>query len=120
MIYELRCYDINPNRWEGHLEWCEQWAVPLFFDQFKFPLVGFFEVMPCDDPEHAEYTRKIGVRWILTWESMEERDRRWAELGASEALEAIAQKARDEDGNPLFHMGAEVTFMRSLPWSPIR
>ena len=120
MIYELRSYDINPDNWDEYRAWCETLAFPLFLDQFDFPLVGFFEVLPPVDRSEDFYTRTAGVRWILAWESMEQRDQRWAGLFASKEWETVAQESRDENGEPLFHLGAEVTFLKAWPESPMQ
>lgn len=120
MIYELRSYDINPETWDRYVEWGQERAFPVLFEQFRFRLVGFFETLPVEDTEHDTFNHTVGVHWILAWESIEERHQRWAELGASEEWKAVAGEAVDEDGEPLFHMGAQVTIMKAWPGSPIQ
>jgi hypothetical protein len=43
MLYELRQYDIDPERWDEHLAWAERWAFPVLFDRFGPRLVGFWQ-----------------------------------------------------------------------------
>jgi hypothetical protein len=52
---------------------------------------------------------------VETWD-----DRRWTELFASAAWADALKTSRDSDDNPRFHQHAEVTLMRSMPWSPIQ
>ncbi len=120
MIYELRRYDINPDNWDRYRKWCEEFAFPLFHGQFNFPTVGFFEVLPIEGREKDAYNSTMGVRWILAWESIEERDTRWAELAASPEYTTVVQVTRDETGGSLFHLEAEMSLLRALPESPMQ
>lgn len=120
MIYELRSYDINPNRWEEYGKWAQELAFPLFFEHFKLPLVGFWETLPVEDTPYDSFNTTVGVHWILAWESVEARHRRWAELDATEELQELVRKARDEDGNPLFHMRIQMTMLKPWPGSPLQ
>lgn len=60
MIYELRSYDINPNRWEEYGKWAQELAFPLFFEHFKLPLVGFWETLPVEDTPTTRSTQLLG------------------------------------------------------------
>ncbi len=120
MIYELRRYDIKPENWDGYRTWCEDFAFPLFHDQFHFPTVGFFEVVPLEGREMDAYNATVGVRWILAWESIEERDRRWVEVAAADTYTTVVQHARTENGDWLFHIGAEMTLLKAWPVSPLQ
>ena len=51
MIYELRQYDINPDRWDAFRQWGLADAAPVLFEQFDLPLVGCFEPVPAEDIE---------------------------------------------------------------------
>lgn len=120
MIYELRRYDINPNTWDGYIEWAEQVMMPVLFEKFKFPLVGFFETIPVEDTEHDPVNRTVGVDWILRWDSFEERHRRWAEFRADADYKRAVELSRDQHGQPLYHMHEQVTFMKAWPVLPLQ
>lgn len=120
MIYELRSYDINPERWEDYCEWAQKRAFPLFFEHFRLPLVGFFEAVPVENTEFDTFNHTVGVHWILAWENIEERHKRWAELDTTDELQALVQEARDEEGQPLFHMRTHITILKAWPGSPLQ
>lgn len=120
MIYELRSYDINPENWDGYVAWAETLMMPLLFDRFDFPLVGFFEAVPAQDTAHEAFTRTVGVHWILMWESIEERHRRRAAFRADDEYKAVVRAARDEHDQPLYHIKEHVTFLKAWPISPLQ
>lgn len=120
MIYELRQYDIKDDAWDAYVEWAEQIMMPVLFEKFGFPLVGFFETLPVEEMEHDPVNRTVGVHWILRWESMDERQRRWAEFRADPDYKAAVEASRDSQGNPRFHMNEQITFMTAWPVSPLQ
>lgn len=93
---------------------------PVLFDKFDFPLVGFFETVPAEDTAHDPVNRTVGVHWILVWESIEERHRRWAEFRADDEYKRAVQASRDEHGQPLYHMKEQITFMKAWSVSPMQ
>ena len=120
MIYELRRYDINPDNWDGYLAWAEDVMMPILFGKFAFPLVGFFETIPVEEMDHDPVDCTVGVHWILQWESMEERQRRWAEFRADDDYKQAVAASHDEHGQPLYHVKEQITFMKAWPVSPIQ
>jgi hypothetical protein len=120
MIYELRSYDIHPDNWDGYVEWAEDIMMPLLFDKFDFPLVGFFEAVSAENTEHDSFNRTVGVHWILAWSSIEERHQRWTEFRADDEYKVAVQAARDENGQPLYQMKEQVTLLKAWPVSPMQ
>jgi hypothetical protein len=121
MLYELRSYDIAPERWDEYVDWATKSAFPVLFDRFGFRLVGFWEALPAGDLGGDDTASASSVHWVLAWDSEEERHARWATLWASEDWKAAIASATDPaTGERKFHRHRRVTLLRSWPISPLR
>ncbi len=91
--------------------------MPLLFEKFDFPLVGFFETVPAEDPDHDPVNRSVGVHWILVGKRIEMRHQRWAGFRADDEYKLAVQAARDEIGQPRYYMREHITFLTAWPVS---
>jgi hypothetical protein len=112
MFYELREYDIYPERWDEYLVWAETRAFPLLFDKLHFPLVGFWRTVAQEDDAGSTAT----VLCILAWQSEEELLEKWSAYFSSPQYKVIWAEATDPaTGKPKFHRQTRSTFLHSLP-----
>jgi len=117
VLYELRSYDIRPERWDDYLNWAYTTAWPILFEAHGFPLVGWWQVVPnADEPPSS-----TNLQWILAWESEEQRNERWAALLDDDAWKAAVAATRDPaSGDSLYHLRTRYRFLRPLPRSPLQ
>ena len=86
MIYELRTYDMVPELFDEYLERANNILVPIIKDKIGFPIVGFWRAIGETDgsprPGEERQIPKIPAQivWMIAWESLEERARKWTEL----------------------------------------
>lgn len=116
MLYELRGYDVVPERWEEFLAWGDAWAIPVIFDQFNFRLVGRWQTIP----KLGENTPSTNYQYLLAWESEEEMRARWAEALGSAAWKAAWAASLDPATGKSFYLRVQSTLLQPLPLSPLR
>ena len=90
MIYELRVYHCMPGRLAALVKRFETVTVALF-EKHGIRQVGFWTVAIGESNQDLVY--------ILQWESLADRDRRFAAFQADP--EWIAARAKSEEGGPL-------------------
>ena len=64
MLYELRSYDIDPERIDGYLEWANNRAMPILIGQFGFRVKGFWHAIETSEGPAPE----TNVHWIIAWD----------------------------------------------------
>jgi NIPSNAP protein len=117
MVYELRGYDIDPDRWDEYLAWAENRAFPVLFETFQFRLVGIWQAVA----KEGEASPATNLQYILAWESEAEMRERWAAVFASDAWQAAWAEAVDPaTGERKYHRQVRSVLMRALPRSPLR
>lgn len=118
MLYELRSYDIDPERIDGYLEWANTRALPILMGQFGFRVQGFWHaVETADGPPPA-----TNVQWIIAWESEEEMRTRWAEARASDAWKGAMAETMDpaQPNGRKYHRVVRSTLLAPIPASPLQ
>jgi hypothetical protein len=117
MLYELRTYDIHPERWDEYLAWVEKKAAPILFDQFKFRLIGFWRAIA----KAVEVQPTTNLYEIFAWESEEEMRDRWTAFFASAEWNAAWAEITDPiSGKSRYHLRTFSTLLRALPISPLQ
>lgn len=107
MLYELRTYDIVPGRQPDVVRRFQNLTVPVF-ERLGFRLIGF-------------WTDEIGtsnkITYILAWEDLVERDRKFAEFYADK--EFLEGRAKSEENGPIV---AKITnsILRPTAFSPLK
>ena len=90
MIYELRTYNMVPELFNEYLERAERVLLPIIRDKIGFPVVGFGRALgETDGPLPPGEERQVStipaqIVWMIAWESLEERARKWRELHQDE------------------------------------
>ena len=116
MVYELRSYDIAPDKLDEYLAWANNKALPLLVGVYGFRLVGFWKVVP----KTGEPAPTTNVHWIIAWESEAEMNEKWAAARASDAWKEIAKETVDANGNPVYHMRRQSNLLKAIPRSPFQ
>lgn len=118
MYYELRSYDINPERIDGYLEWANSRAMPILTKQFGFRLIGFWHTVATADAPVSE----TNVHWMIAWESEEEMRERWTIARASDAWkEAMSETMDPEQPNGRkYHRVVRSNLLAPIPVSPLQ
>jgi hypothetical protein len=111
MLYELRCYDIDPDLMDEYLVWANDRAVPLLAGEFGFQVVGFWQVVA---PADGTATSPTNIHWIIAWQNEPEMLARWGEALASPQWAAI------REGQPRFHLKVERKLLQPIPRSPLQ
>jgi len=111
MLYELRCYDIDPVLLGEYLAWANDHALPLVVEQFDFRLVGFWQVVA---PANATEASATNIHWVIAWQDEQEMLSRWEQVLASSSWAAIW------DGRPRFHLKVERKLLQPIPRSPLQ
>lgn len=118
MLYELRSYDIDPDRIDGYIEWANTRALPILIGQFGFRVQGFWHAIATEDgPAPA-----TNVQWIIAWESEAEMKARWAEARGSDAWKAAMAETADPDqpNGRKYHRTVRSTFLAPIAASPLQ
>lgn len=87
MIYELRTYDMVPELFEEYIGRADTLLLPIIREKIGFNLIGFWRSIEeggGDVPQGEMRPIPAQVVWMIAWNSMEERDAKWAELRADE------------------------------------
>jgi len=108
MIYELRRYEAAPGKLQALHDLMAKHALPLF-RKHGMRVVGVWE------PVAGEYTNVL--TYMLAYESLDQRERQWADFFADEQWKAALAEARGEEGLPLASR-QHYTLFRSTPYSP--
>lgn len=111
MLYELRCYDIDPDLLDEYLAWANDRALPLLVEQFNFRLVGFWHVVA---PAAGDPTSATNIHWVIAWQDDKEMLSRWEQVGTSSSWAAIFE------GQPRFHLKVERKLLQPIPRSPLQ
>lgn len=111
MLYELRCYDIDPDLMDEYLVWANDRAVPLLAGVFDFQVVGFWQVVA---PANGAAASPTNIHWIIAWQDELEMLSRWAQVLESSSWAAIW------DGRPRFHLKVERKLLQPIPRSPLQ
>ena len=108
MIYEMRRYRAMPGRLPALLKRFETRTLKIW-DRMGIRQNGFWTTVI--GPSHLE------LFYILVWDSMEERQRKWdAFMADPEWIEALAQSERDG----IIVANAENSFMRPTSFSSLQ
>ena len=116
MFYELRSYDIAPDKVDEYLNWADTRALPILIGQFGFRVVGFWRVVP----KTGEDLPPTNVHWMIAWESEEEMNERRAAARASTEYRAVMQDATDASGNLIYHLQRQSTLLKGVHRSPFQ
>ena len=117
MLYELRSYDIDPDRWDEYLAWVTARGLPCLCDAFRFRLVGFWQAMA----KEGQAPPTTNLHYILAWESEAEMRERYAALVASAAWKALSAEMRDPaTGERKWVRQTRSVLLRALPPSPLQ
>jgi hypothetical protein len=117
MLYELRAYDIHPERWDQYLAWVEKKAAPILFDQFKFRLVGVWRAIA----KAGEVEPTTNLYEIFAWESEEQMRDRWAAFFTSAEWNAAWAEITDPTTDKSrYHLRTSSTLLHALPFSPLQ
>jgi hypothetical protein len=85
MIFEIRNYHFEPKRLDEYKAWAREHALPYL--RQNLDLVGFW-ANAADEPEVLGVpTDSLGtanITWIIRWDDLEQRNRRWGEVFTSE------------------------------------
>lgn len=107
MIYEYRRYEIMPGRApEVHKRFAEHTL--KYFERHGIRVVGFFEPVVGSSPE---------VHYILQWEDMGERERKWGAFQRDK--EWLDARAKTEEHGPLVAR-IHNSFWQPTPYSPLK
>jgi hypothetical protein len=109
MIYELRSYDIVPEKIQEYLTWISAHALPVMH-RFGFRVVGFWWVAKDGDDTRP----RTNVRWIVAWSSEEEMERQWAAMKESQDWQAAWRLVLDGSGRSRFHRGTKRAILHAL------
>ena len=109
MIYELRSYDIVPERMEEYLGWISRHAMPVM-RRFGFRVVGFWWVAKDGD----DSSPRTNIRWMVAWESEEEMERQWAAMKDSQDWKAAWGLVLDANHRSRFHRGTRRAILHAL------
>lgn len=118
MIYELRNYEMIPELFDEYLELADDALLPIIKDKIGFPVVGFWQGVSETRSRFEPGTESdlpalpAQVVWLIAWESLEQRARKWSELYA------------DEDWNRVFdrkyYAAQHVKFLSPTAASPLQ
>lgn len=101
MLFEIRSYHYDPNKWDVYKQWARTEA--LRYMKANWDIVGFW----FDSGETPEFRgqdpmpRKFGaanITWIIRWESMEQRNQAHKDLSESEDWRKIWSTHPDPNG----------------------
>lgn len=87
MIYELRTYEMVPELFEEYLDRADRLLLPIIKEKIGFRLIGFWRAVSESGgslPRGEERQIPAQVVWMIAWEDLDERTRKWAELNADE------------------------------------
>ena len=107
MLYELRSYDIDPERLDGYLEWANTRAMPILMGQFGFRVTGFWHAIETSEGPAPE----TNVHWIIAWESEAEMKERWA---MAETMDPEQPNGRK------YHRVVRSKLLAPIPASPLQ
>jgi heme-degrading monooxygenase HmoA len=116
VVYELRSYDIAPDKIDEYLNWANTRALPILVGQFGFRLVGFWRVVP----RTGEELSATNVHWMIAWLSEDEMNEKWAAARASEQYQAVMKEASDNSGNLVYHLRRQSTLLKGVHRSPLQ
>ena len=109
MIYELRSYDIVPERMEEYLAWIDRHGLPVM-RRFGFRTVGFWWVAR----DGSDPKPRTNIRWMVAWDTEEEMTRQWAAMKESDDWKNAWDLVLDEDGRSRFHRGTRRAILHAL------
>ncbi len=96
MIYELRTYEMVPELFEEYLDRADRLLLPIIKEKIGFRLIGFWRAVSETGgslPSGEERQIPAQVVWMIAWEDLDERARKWAELHADEGwLQVVDRK----------------------------
>ena len=117
MIYELRTYNMVPELFDEYLERANNILLPTIEDKIGFPVVGFWRAVGEIDgslrPGEERQIPKIPAQivWMIEWQSLEERARKWTELHDDQDWQ--------REFDPKYYIGAHIKLIEptnaSLP-----
>ena len=117
MYYELRSYDIVPDKIDQYLEWANQKAVPLLTSTFGFKVIGFWHAVQ----KTGEELPATNVHWMIAWESEQEMNERWAAARASAEWQTIFKEVTDPTtGERIYHKVIRSTLLKPIAASPLQ
>lgn len=118
MLYELRSYDIDPERIDGYLAWANSTAMPILMGQFGFRVKGFWHAIETSEGPAPE----TNVHWLIAWESEDEMKERWAIARASEEWKAAMAETMDPDqpNGRKYHRIVRSKLLAPIPASPLQ
>ena len=122
MYYELRSYDINPDRIDEYLVWASTKAVP-FFKSRGMRVIGFWKAV---DTAEAEFppsgpASTTNVHGMIAWESEAEMRSKWAEVRASDEMKEIMKERIDpETGGQKWHRVVRSALLAPTEASPLQ
>ena len=118
MIYELRTYDMVPELFDEYLQLADAALLPIIKDRIEFPVVGFWRAVsesrariePGDEANLPDLPAQ--VVWMIAWESLERRARKWSELYADAEWNRVF--------DPKYYAGQHVKFLSPTAASPLQ
>ena len=112
MIYEIRNYHFDPERFEDYKKWAKELALP-YLDR-ELDLVGFWANLDADNQVTGEPMDKMGsanITWIIRWPDLETREAEFAGRMGTEEWAGIFEKV--PGGMTSYHR-MEAKFTESL------
>jgi hypothetical protein len=106
MIYELRVYEVAPGKLPALHDQFQQVTLKIF-DRLGFRQAGFWT---------ADVGTSNELIYLLAWESLAEREQKWAEFRASEWPQ---MQAKTEADGP-FLLRIRSSILRPTPYSAVQ
>lgn len=116
LYYELRSYDIVPEKLDEYLNWANSRALPVLVGVHGFRLVGFWRVVQ----QQGAPVSETNVHWLIAWQSEAEMNERWAKARASAEWLEVIKEATDPQGNMIYHKVRRSTLLQGIPRSPLQ
>jgi hypothetical protein len=117
MFYELRSYDIVPEKIDDYLKWANAKAVPLLTGTFGFRVIGFWHAVQ----KAGEELPATNVHWMIAWDSEQQMVERWAAARASTEWQTIFKEITDPNtGERIYHKVIRSTLLKPIPASPLQ
>ncbi len=118
MIYELRTYEMVPELFAEYLQLADDKLLPIIKDKIGFPVVGFWrgvsETRSRIEPgeEACLPSLPAQVIWMIAWESLEQRARKWSQLYDDEEWNRVFDRK--------FYAAQHVKFLSPTAASPLQ
>lgn len=109
MVYELNIYELEYTTEAALIDRFERHAIGIF-ERLGFRLVGFWSTRIGTAPE---------LVYLLAWEDLGERDRRWRAFEEDSEWVAIKKRTTEAAGRPLVQR-IEYKILEPLPFSPLQ